>query len=223
MWLKAAAHDCSFWAFDIAMADTDPVSLWIEGLRQADDVAAHGVWNHFAGRLSELARRRISPSTKRVYDQEDAVQSMFLSVCLGLEEGRFPDLKDREGLWRLMLVITSQKISNRHRFDRQQRRDIRRTASESVFCPGADVDAFADNGLMLSREPTPEFAAEFLETCETLFHGLADPLLEQVVTLRLEGFSNTEISERMDCSRRTVQRRLEIIRRHLSGMEHLSE
>ena len=76
---------------------------------------------------------------------------------------------------------------------------------------------------LLSREPTPEFAAEFLETCETLFSALADPLLEQVVSLRLEGFTDEEIAAKMHCSRRTVQRRLEIIRRQLSSMELMND
>lgn len=202
------------------MADSDPISLWIEGLREADDIATKGVWNHFASRLCLLARSRLSPSTRRVYDEEDVVQSMFRSICMGLAEGRFPDLKDRESLWRLMLVITSQKISNRHRFDQQQKRDVRRTLTDSVFSPSASQDA---NIPMLSREPTPEFAAEFLETCETLFLGLADPALEQVVVLRMEGFTDTEIAQRLSCSRRTIQRRLEIIRRHLTNLEIKNE
>ncbi len=199
------------------MQDTDPVSLWIEGLRQADESSIRSVWNHFAGRLCELARNRLSSATKRVNDENDAVQSMFRSVCFGLAEGRFPDLKDRESLWRLMLVITSQKISNRHRFDKQQRRDIRRTLTDSVFC--GSPDAVEENQLVLSREPTPEFAAEFVETCEALFSGLADPSLEHVVILRMEGFTDTEIADRMNCSCRTIQRRFEVIRRHLTNTE----
>ncbi len=127
--------------FFLTMADTDPVSLWIEGLREADDSAVRSVWNHFASRLFQLARGRLASATKRVYDEDDAVQSMFRSVCQGFVDGRFSDLKDRKSLWRLMLVITNQKISNRHRFDQQQRRDIRRTVTDSVFCLQADADS----------------------------------------------------------------------------------
>ncbi len=205
------------------MADKDPVSEWIEGLRTADDSAVRCVWNYFAGRLFELARGRLNAETKRVYDEDDAVQSMFRSVCQGFTQGHFPDLKDRQSLWGLMLVITSQKISNRHRYDRQQRRDVRRNVSETIFSIQPKSDAELDDNSLLSREPTPEFAAEFLETCETLFAGLADTMLEQVVSLRLEGFTDEEIAAKMDCSRRTVQRRLEIIRRQLSTMELMND
>ena len=115
------------------MSKADRISVWIEGLRNADDDSARRVWDHFGNRLLELAKGRLNSKTRRLYDEEDAVQSMFESVCFGFASGRFPDLKDRESLWRLMLVITGQKISNRHRFDLQQRRDVRRTVTDSVF------------------------------------------------------------------------------------------
>ena len=73
--------------------------------------------------------------------------------------------------------------------------------------------------VLVSRDPTPEFAAEFVETCETLFQSLDDPALRQVVALRLEGYEDAEIADRLRCSRRTVQRRLEVIRRHWNRLE----
>jgi RNA polymerase sigma factor (sigma-70 family) len=183
-------------------------------LRASDDVAAQRIWEHFASRLVAIARHSIRPGTRRAYDEEDAVQSMFRSVCSGMAEGRFPDLHDRESLWGLMLVITSQKISNRHRFDQQQKRDIRRTVTDSVFCDSE----FRDETLT-SREPTAEFAAEFNEICERLFACVADPDLREIAALKLEGYTDSEIAERLSCSRRTVQRRMTMIRRQWQGLE----
>jgi DNA-directed RNA polymerase specialized sigma24 family protein len=40
-----------------------------------------------------------------------------------------------------------------------------------------------------------------------------------VVTLRLEGHTDGEIAVHLNCSRRTVQRRLEVIRRHWDRLE----
>ena len=115
------------------MSDDDPITLWMNQLRSADDLAANKLWNHFILRLQELARKKLSPQTRRVYDEEDAALSAFHCVCAGMQAGRFPDLHDRGGLWGLMLAITSQKISNRNRFDQQKRRDVRRTLTDSVF------------------------------------------------------------------------------------------
>jgi RNA polymerase sigma factor (sigma-70 family) len=192
----------------------DPVSVWIDRLREADEVAARRVWEHFSNRLFEIARKRLRADTRRVYDEEDAVQSMFRSICAGMTAGRFPDLRDRDSLWRLMLVVTAQKISNRHRFDQQQRRDIRRTLTDSIF-----TDSRGDDDLLHSREPTPEFAAELEETCERLFERLNDPDLKEIAVLRLEGYTDAEIAAKLDCSRRTIQRRMTMIRRHWEDLE----
>jgi RNA polymerase sigma factor (sigma-70 family) len=110
--------------------------------------------------------------------------------------------------------MTSQKISNRHRFDQRQRRDIRRTLSDSIF-----TNSQRDDGPLLSREPTPEFAAELEDTCERLFQSLADPDLKEIAVLRLEGYTDAEIATQLHCSRRTVQRRLTMIRRHWEDLE----
>ncbi len=201
------------------MTTNDPVSVWIDQLKAADEAAARKVWEHFAERLCAIARGKLHSNTRKLYDEEDAALSVFRSVCAGMSAGSFPDLNDRNSLWALMLIMTTQKISNRHRFDRQQRRDVRRTVTESVFCR-LDNSA-VDDGIhrLISREPTPEFAAEFAETCHSLFESLDDPQLEQVVLLRMEGRTDAEIAEQLKCSRRTVQRRLEVIRRQLMGLE----
>lgn len=200
------------------MPKSDSITTWIDGLRQADSGAALGVWNHFSLRLIKLARSRLASKTKRAYDEEDAVQSMFRSICLGFAGGRFPDLNDRESLWRLMLVITYQKISNRHRYDKRQRRDVRRTLTDSAFC-SSESPKFALKPAFASAEPAAEYVAEFVETCENLFSQFDDPILERITTLRLEGYTDSEIATQLDCSRRTVQRRLEIIRRKLVSLE----
>ena len=96
--------------FERNMASDDPVTLWIDQLRVADDSAAGKLWMHFVSRLYEAARKKLRPQTRSLYDEEDAAQSAFHSVCAGIAAGRFPDLQDRESLLRLMLVITSRKV-----------------------------------------------------------------------------------------------------------------
>lgn len=201
------------------MSSDDPVSLWINELRHADQPAAQKLWHHFVGRLYELSRKKLRPETRRVYDEEDVAQSAFHSLCAGIAAGRFPDLQDRDSLWHLMLVITARKVSHRHRHDQQERRDVRRTLTDSIFLQPSSDSAAVGVGVIASREPTPEFTAEFAETCETLFNSLSDTALQQVVTLRMEGHTDSEIAKRLKCSRRTVQRRLEVVRRHWDRLE----
>lgn len=203
--------------------DDNPVSLWIDELRQADETAARKVWEHFSARLHQSARNHLRAKTRRVYDEEDVVLSMFQSLCQGLAEGRFPNLHDRDSLWRLMLVITGRKITNRHRHDQRQRRDDRRTLTDSVFSDRQlDQGKQMGDGL-LSREPTPEFVAELHETSERLFAAIDEPDLKEIAMLRIEGYNDSEIADRLNCSRRTVQRRLTMIRQLWESQEPLDE
>jgi DNA-directed RNA polymerase specialized sigma24 family protein len=202
---------------DVPSGD-DPVTLWIDQLRQGDDLAARSLWEHFFLRLYELAKHKLKLRTRPAYDEEDAAQSAFHSVCAGIIAGRFPELQHRDSLWRLILVITAQKISNRHRYDQRQCRDVRRNLSDSVFAdsPG---DFMAGGIPVASREPTPEFAVEFVEVCEKLFRALDDATLKEIATLKMKGYTDAEVADRLKCSRRTVQRRITISRRHWEHLE----
>ncbi|MBN8604029.1 MAG: RNA polymerase subunit sigma-70 [Planctomycetes bacterium] len=190
----------------------EPISLWVEQLASADRDAAARLWAHFCQRLMSYARTRMSPSTRRIYDEEDAAVSAFRSLCRGIEAKRFPDVADRTNLWSLLVVITSRKISNRFRYEHQQRRDSRQLLSDTILrtSDGSEIDVLHS---VPGKEPTPEFAAEVADMSEFLMKLLPDPELKKLVQLKLEGYTNEEAAERMRITRRTVQRKLELIRR----------
>lgn len=190
----------------------EPVSLWIEQLASADRDAASRLWAHFCHRLMVFARSKMSPSTRRIYDEEDAAVSAFRSLCRGIEAQRFPDVGDRGNLWALLVVITSRKIANQFRYEHQQRRNANQTLGEAMLQPS---DGSAVNLLQSvpSHEPTPAFAAEVADMSEYLMAQLGEPDLKQIVRLKLEGHTNEDIAELMKVTRRTVQRKLERIRR----------
>jgi DNA-directed RNA polymerase specialized sigma24 family protein len=50
------------------------------------------------------------------------------------------------------------------------------------------------------------------EQYERLLGRLEKPSLRTIAQLKLEGYSNEEVAERLDCSLRTVERRLWLIR-----------
>ena len=190
----------------------EPVSLWIEQLASADRDAASRLWAHFCHRLMVFARSKMSPSTRRIYDEEDAAVSAFRSLCRGIEAQRFPDVGDRGNLWALLVVITSRKIANQFRYEHQQRRNANQTLGEAMLQPS---DGSAVNLLQSvpSHEPTPAFAAEVADMSEYLMAQLGEPDLKQIVRLKLEGHTNEDVAELMKVTRRTVQRKLERIRR----------
>ena len=65
---------------------------------------------------------------------------------------------------------------------------------------------------LIAEEPTPEFAAMMSENVVRLFEVL-DPVQQQVARGKLEGHENAEIARLLCCSPRTVERKLQLIRR----------
>jgi DNA-directed RNA polymerase specialized sigma24 family protein len=154
----------------------------------------------------------MSPSTRRIYDEEDAAVSAFRSLCRGIEAQRFPDVGDRSNLWALLVVITSRKIANQFRYEHQQRRDANQTLSDAMLQSG-DGSGISVLGSLPSHEPTPAFAAEVADMSEYLMSLLHESDLKQLVRLKLEGHTNEDVAELMKVTRRTVQRKLGRIRR----------
>ena len=55
-------------------------------------------------------------------DEEDAALDAFNSFLAGVVRGRFPQLNDRDDLWRLLVVLTVRKaIGQRRDLTRQKR------------------------------------------------------------------------------------------------------
>jgi DNA-directed RNA polymerase specialized sigma24 family protein len=65
---------------------------------------------------------------------------------------------------------------------------------------------------MDASAPSPAEAAVLNESLERRLASLADSELRQIALWRLEGFTNREISDRLDCTERSVERKLDRIR-----------
>src|SRR5580704_7882747 len=97
------------------------VSRWLGPLQEGDPAAAEQLWEHYFRRLVELARYRLR-AVPRHEAAEDVALSAFDSFCRGAAHGRFPELADRDGLWRLLVVITARKAAHHNRDARRKKR-----------------------------------------------------------------------------------------------------
>jgi DNA-directed RNA polymerase specialized sigma24 family protein len=191
--------------------DIGSVTSWLDDLKAGDLDAAQKLWERYFGALVRLAHARLRTTSRVAEDEEDAALSAFDSFCAAAAEGRFPRLDDRDDLWRILVSLTSRKAVNQFRRQRWQKRDTARVAGEAAL-GGADGDrAFLDR--LAGPEPSPDFAALVADEWRHRLESLRDDSLRQVAVMRLEGFTNDEIAERLGCGRRTVARKLELIRR----------
>ena len=185
------------------MAPEGSVTRWLTPLRAGDPAAAQQLWELYFRRLVGLARTRLQGARRRAADEEDVALSAFDSFCRHAEAGRFPQLADRDSLWRLLVVLTARKAAHLKRDAARQKRGgeaERLSDAESVL---AEV---------LSREPSPAFAAEVAEECQRLLQRLGDKELEVVALLRMEGYSVEEVCTKLGCAPRSVKRKLALIR-----------
>ena len=104
------------------MSDTNNVSHWIDLVKDGDSAAANRIWQHYFDRLVQSVRQRIMGQNRAVSDEEDIVLSVFDSFYAAAEKGRFPDLSDRDDLWRLLLRMSARKAIDKRRHDLRQRR-----------------------------------------------------------------------------------------------------
>jgi DNA-directed RNA polymerase specialized sigma24 family protein len=202
------------------MSDHEGHSItgWLGELREGDQAAAQPLWERYFAKLVAVARsklKRLHP-TGADEDEEDAALSAFNSFCNGAARGKFPQLADRDDLWRLLVVITARKAMAQANRNARLKRGGGRVVSEAVVFGGDSSGA--DNpvgGLeqIAADGPTPEFAAMMAEECRNLLDALDDDSLRQVALSRMEGYNNDEIADHLGCARRTVARRLELIRK----------
>ena len=192
------------------------VSHWLGELKAGDLAAAQPLWERYFGRLVRLARARLRVTRRPSADadEEDAALSAFDSFCAGAARGQFPRLDDRDDLWRLLMVITARKVLA------QAKRQKRQKRGGGLVVAGADLPAEGASGdgaglldQVVGREPTPEFAAMVAEEYRNRLESLGDEALRQVALWRMEGLTGDEIADRLGCARRTVARRLDLIRR----------
>jgi DNA-directed RNA polymerase specialized sigma24 family protein len=185
------------------------VTRWLGQLQAGDPAAARQLWERYFRRLVGLARKRLQGAPRRAADEEDVALSAFDSFCRAANEGRFPDLADRDSLWRLLVVMTARKAMH---LRRDQGRQKRGGAAQFATDTPHEVDEESVLGQVLSRDPTPEFAAQLTEECERLLRGLGDDELKSGALLRMEGYSVEEMAVQLGCVARTVKRKLQLIR-----------
>lgn len=181
------------------------------GLR---DEAARRVWERYFPRLLTLARRHLDRRIRVRYDEEDLLLSVGKSIFRRLERGDY-DPAGRDDLWVLLVTITLNKACNAadYHFAHKRRPDRERRICSSdgewsEYQPGGDHPT-DDN-------PTPAEAAELAEQLEQRLRSLEtkdDPDLRSVAEMKLEGYTNQEIADRLGVGPPSVERKLALIRK----------
>jgi DNA-directed RNA polymerase specialized sigma24 family protein len=196
-----------------AMPSGGNVTHWLRLLRAGEREVVQQLWQRYHRSLVVLARQKLGDLPRAAADEEDVALSAFDSFIRRAQGGRFPQLEDRHDLWQLLIVITTRKARDLAEHEGRDKRDWRRVQAEA--------DGEEDGALirsLIGREPDPAFAAQVAEECQRLMALLPDPDLRRVALFKLEGHTNEEIAAQVERSLATVERWLNLIRKHWAGV-----
>jgi len=185
------------------MSDNPEEHALIELWRKGDQNAARQIVERYVDRLVTLARRRLSQRLASRVDPEDIVQSAFRSFFARAREGRFV-FAEQDDVCKLLVRITLHKTLRQVAFHKAAKRD-----------PSAETEQGEHHHetllAVLDGEPTPEATVAFLDQLEHFFNQL-NSTERQILEMRIQGYSNDEIAEKLGTYDRKIRRVIEHVR-----------
>jgi RNA polymerase sigma-70 factor (ECF subfamily) len=170
----------------------------LERCRSGDQAAAGEIHRRYAQGLLALAQSQLAKGLRRRVDPEDIVQSAFRTFFRRARSGEFT--VDHSGsLWHLLVRIILNKVRKEAERHRAAKRNVQleRYGLDEALDPGA-----------VAHDPTPAEAAALADVLEVVLAGLEASEVE-ILRLRLQGHSPSDIGDRVGCTRWTVRRVLD--------------
>jgi RNA polymerase sigma factor (sigma-70 family) len=192
------------------MSGITDVTTWLVRLKCGErDEATRRLWEAYFEQLVRRAHALVGGRC-RASDAEDVALSAFASFVAAVQHKRFPQLEDRNDLWRVLLTITVRKAGKHVRDEKALKRGSGKVVAFSAL--QTPDDSAPATPQMPGNEPDPAEVAALVETWDQLLETLGKEDLRQVAQWRLEGYHNEEIARRLGRSVGTVERKVKAIR-----------
>ena len=193
------------------MCSLSAVSMWVSQLRDGNPRAAEQLWDTYFLRMVKVARCKLQGALGHMADEEDVALSAFKSFCRGTKDGRFPQLPEHDDPWPLLLTLTTNKAIDLLRYERRVKRCGR--GQQYVPAMGPEEAAAAALSQLIGNEPDPQAAFQNAEECRDILDRFSDTILRAIALWKMEGFTTEEIASKLGCTTRTIERKLQLIRR----------
>ena len=200
------------------MVQDDSVTQWLTRLhdRPDDSLAQQQLFDRYLLDLIHYVRGQLRASPKRIADEEDVAIEVLSGLFRGIRDARFGKLEDREDLWQLLRMLARRRAIDQVRYDLSPKRH---GLGESALA-AHDSSSGEVNGMQQvpADDPAPELSVQLHEAFCRRLEQLANPecialQLQQIAMWKLEGRTNDEIAQSLGCVTRTVERRLDLIRK----------
>ena len=185
--------------------DPGSISQWVLRLKSGNPTATQAIWDRFYPKLVEAANKRLIKNPDPATSGEDIAQSSFRNVCLGVLEGKYPQLENRDDLWKLLLVSMINRVRSHYRSINAQKRAV--SLEESI-------DSIDDELLVQFKSPAAQ--SELDDLIDFLLNKLdqEDPSgqLRQIAVLYLNEHSASDIAKIIHRRQTNILHKVQLIR-----------
>ena len=176
---------------------------WINGFRSSDDSIIGEFWAAHEHRLKRVAKKYLSIPLARRVDEDDVAQSAFRTFLRRMNEGQF-SFDSRDDITHLLFAITANKVREKARYHLRKKR-------------GVDQEVYLSHLTNLKRaEPTPDESVVFREVLDMIAE--LDEEDQTLIEMRLNQATQEEIAIALQCSERSVRRKLTKLQTRLESM-----
>lgn len=184
----------------------------LERFKAGDQDAANELIGLYFDRTVRAASKRIAQRRLRGSASEDIAVSVFESLWKKVDQKEFreEDLIDTNEFWRLLCKMIRFKTEDHVRREQAGKRGGGMLRGESIF--GQQGEELAGLAGHPDARMTADEIAAFQDEHTRLLSVLEEPVLQEIVTLRMEEKKVSEIAEHFARSERWVKRKLARIR-----------
>lgn len=195
------------------MSANGSVSVWIQQLKDNEESALAELHMRYWPFLVDLARRKLGGVPRRATDEEDVAQQAFWQFCKSVRAGNFPNLVNRHDLLALLSHITVCQAVNQIKHEiGVKKRGAGEVKGESVFGLSRDSSDNSPQGIQQIEDPgLSPLETSLLNDCYQHYVQALPPHLRDFAELHLAGLTYREIAESLDCTERTVDRKMALI------------
>jgi RNA polymerase sigma factor (sigma-70 family) len=177
----------------------DDLVLALRDAQQGDQSAWKAVFEECYPKVRRVVRRRLDRSMRALYDSTDFANDAMEDLAANFKQLEFPSVNS---LIAFLANVAEKKVIDEYRRQHTLKRDV--TRERPMFATGPDGGAVQ----LPSDSPTASQFAQANEVYDRLLER-KDETERAIITLRQEGYSNSDIAQRTGWNIRRVQRFLE--------------
>jgi RNA polymerase sigma factor (sigma-70 family) len=181
-------------------SDSEDLDGLFARAREGDEAAWQQLFQQCYQKVIRVVRRKLNSPMRSLYDSTDFASDVMKSLAANANRLDFPSF---DSLVAFLVQVAEKKVIDEYRKVHTLKRDIDR---QCPLTPGHGDEAQPLS--LASDDPTASQLAQATEANEQLLSGQSESQ-RQVIELRKQGYSNSEIARETGWNVRKVQRFLQ--------------